>query len=302
MSKGHIQPDADIDSIWPRPQETRWKRGLDWMNVGWIGVLHLLALSAPFLYSWQGLTTFLVWWWITGSLGICLGFHRLITHGSFRTFRPVYWLFAWLGGLAGEGPAITWVATHRKHHSFSDKDGDPHSPREGGWWSHMLWLGPHMGREIHDKLVGKYAPDLAKDRVLRFLDSTFLLWHFVVGIAMFCVGYFAWGTYVGLSMVAWGMFLRLVWVLHVTWFVNSASHMWGYRNYATTDDSRNLWWVGLVAFGEGWHNNHHAFQRMARHGHRWWEIDMTYWTVFLMEKLGLAWDVVKDPPKHGRPK
>ena len=104
-----------------------------------------------------------------------------------------------------------------------------------------------------------------------------------------------------MSFVVWGMFVRMVYVLHVTWFVNSATHMWGYRNYETTDDSRNLWWVGLLAFGEGWHNNHHAYQRMARQGHRWWEFDITYWAIWLMEKVGLAWDVVHEVPQHTPP-
>jgi len=109
------------------------------------------------------------------------------------------------------------------------------------------------------------------------------------------------GTYMAWSFVVWGMFVRMVYVLHVTWFVNSATHIWGYRNYETTDDSKNLWWVGLLAWGEGWHNNHHAYQRMARHGHKWWEIDMSFWTIWAMEKVGLAWNVIKIPPKNQKP-
>jgi stearoyl-CoA desaturase (delta-9 desaturase) len=157
-------------------------------------------------------------------------------------------------------------------------------------------LAPHPGESVHRALVEHYAPDLLRDRGMVFLDRTFLVWHIVLGLGLYGLGHLAWGPAVGVSMLVWGMFVRLVWVLHVTWLVNSASHMWGYRNYETKDDSRNLWWVGLLAFGEGWHNNHHAFQRMARHGHRWWEIDLTYYVILLLERLGLAWNVVHRPP------
>ena len=136
---------------------------------------------------------------------------------------------------------------------------------------------------------------------MRFLHKTFIVWHFVLGLALWLVGYYCWDTYTAWSLVVWGMFVRMVCVLHVTWFVNSATHIWGYRNYETTDDSRNLWWVGLLAFGEGWHNNHHAYQRMARQGHQWWEVDVTYWTIWVMEKVGLAWNVVHKVPQHTRP-
>jgi stearoyl-CoA desaturase (delta-9 desaturase) len=129
----------------------------------------------------------------------------------------------------------------------------------------------------------------------------FLPSHVITGILLYAIGYFGWNSFTGWSFVFWGMFVRLVYVLHVTWFVNSATHLWGYRNYETSDDSKNLWWVGILAFGEGWHNNHHAFQRMAKAGHKWWEIDVTYWAILALEKVGLAWNVVKEPPQHGRP-
>ena len=134
---------------------------------------------------------------------------------------------------------------------------------------------------------------------MRFLDKTFLLWHFATGVGLFALGYFVWGTYIGWSLVVYGLFLRLLFVLHSPWFVNSASHIWGYRTYETTDNSRNLWWVALLTYGEGWHNNHHADQRMANYGHQWWEFDITYQTICLMEKLGLAWNVVHEPTGAG---
>ena len=134
-----------------------------------------------------------------------------------------------------------------------------------------------------------------KDRFLRLLDQTFLWWHLLLGILLFCIGWLTWDVRTGLSFVVWGLFVRMLYVLHMTWAVNSASHMWGYRTYETRDNSRNLWWLGVLGWGEGWHNNHHAFQRVANHGHRWWELDITFVVVALMERTGLAWNVVKKP-------
>ena len=276
-----------------------WQRKFDWPVVIWIGLLHVGCLAAPFFFTWKAVGVAAILYWITGSLGICLGFHRLLTHGSFQTWRPVKWFFAWLGGLAGEGPALMWVAVHRKHHIHSDTMHDPHTPHDGGWWSHMLWLAPDRGSANTKEMIRRYAPDMQKDPVIRFLDKTFILWPWLLAGVLYAIGYYGWDSYTGWSFVVWGLFVRMTWVLHVTWFVNSASHIWGYRNYQTTDDSRNCWWVGLLAFGEGWHNNHHAYQRMARHGHRWYEVDMTYWAILAMEKLGLAWRVIKEV--RGRP-
>lgn len=276
----------------------RWSRGLDWPVIIWITLLHVGAIGALFCFTWKGLALTLVLGWFTGAVGITLGFHRYLTHGSFTTYPWMRRALAFIGGLAGEGPATTWVAVHRKHHEFSDHEGDPHSPREGFWWSHMVWLAPNRGGEYQKELVARYAPDLIKDPVIRFFEKTFILWHLALGVLLFAIGYIGWDLYTAWSFVCYGMFLRLVYVLHVTWFVNSATHMWGYRNYETTDDSRNLWWVGLLAYGEGWHNNHHAYQRMARHGHRWWELDMTYGMIVAMEKVGLAWNLVRDVPER----
>ncbi len=282
----------------PRPVEGRWSNGLDWPTLIWTGVIHAGVLAAPFCFTWKGLLLVVVLGWITGGLGICLGYHRLLTHGSFQTYRPIRRLLAWLGALAGEGPPVIWVGMHRKHHQYSDQEGDPHSPRDGAWWSHMLWLFPRPHKPEWKAIQTRYAPDLLKDPFMRMLDTTFLVWHFALGAALLAVGWNFWDFYTGMSFLVYGMFVRLVYVLHITWLVNSASHMWGYRSYETNDNSRNLWWVGLLAYGEGWHNNHHAFQRGARHGHRWWEIDVTYWAIYLMERLGLAWNVVRDVPRR----
>lgn len=273
--------------------------GMNWPIVIWIGVVHVMAVAALFFFSWPAFIACVVLAFATGSFGVCMGYHRLLTHQSFKTYKPIRWLLAFLGGLSGEGSALTWVAQHRKHHAYSDHEGDPHSPKDGGWWSHLLWFMPDFGKKWHKDLLSRYAPDMVKDKVMVVLHYLFLPSHFALGFALFLFGYFgpqSWGlgsSWAGASMLFWGVGVRMVYVLHITWFVNSATHLWGYRNYETSDDSRNLWWVGILAWGEGWHNNHHAYQRVASQGHRWWEIDMTYWAILAMEKLGLAWDVVR---------
>jgi sn-2 palmitoyl-lipid 9-desaturase len=276
----------------------RWSAGLDWPVVLWTTLIHVGALAAPLVFTWKGVALAVVLAWVSGGLGICLGYHRLLTHRSFATFQWVQRTFAWLGTLAGEGPPITWVAMHRKHHQFSDGENDPHSPRDGAWWSHMLWIFPRLRKPQWGELCQRYAPDLLKDPFMRFLHASFIVWHLALGFGLLAVGWAFWDLRTGVSFVVYGMFVRLVYVLHVTWLVNSASHIWGYRSYETNDNSRNLWWVGLLAYGEGWHNNHHAFQRSAQHGHRWWELDVTYAEIRVMESLGLAWDVVRASPGH----
>lgn len=264
--------------------------GVDWPAASWLIALHVGALFAPFTFTWTGLVLAIGLHWITGGLGICLGYHRLFTHSSFKTIAPVRWALAWLGGLGGEGGVIDWVATHRCHHALSDQVGDPHSPRDGKWWSHVLWIG--RARSERPTFNQKWAPDLDRDPVLRWLNARFLSSQIAFGLAVLGLGTLWGGWQFGLSVTVWGVFLRLVLVMHSTWLVNSASHMWGYKNYETTDDSRNNWLVALFTYGEGWHNNHHAYPRMANHGHRWWEFDATYNTVRLMSLTGLAWDVV----------
>lgn len=295
--KSNGQPDKPHrvpSSIPPQGQklDDPARREVSWPNVIWIALLHLGALAAPFFFSWQGLLAVVVLHWLTGGVGICLGFHRYLTHSSFQTYKPVRWFLALIGGLAGEGSAIDWIANHRKHHAHSDQVGDPHSPHDGGWWSHIFWLAWQYPSAEHRQHILRWAPDLARDPAMVFLGRMFLPSHFMLALILGAIGYAMGGTYMAASMIVWGMFVRLCFVLHVTWFVNSASHMWGYRNYTTTDDSRNNWWVAILSFGEGWHNNHHAFPRMAAHGHRWWEVDLTFMTIRLMQWCGLAWDVV----------
>lgn len=277
------------------------EEGFNWPVTIWILGVHVVSLAAPFYFSWGGLAIFAAFYFATACLGVTLGYHRLLTHGSFKTTRWLHYTLALLGQLSGEGSALYWVSTHRKHHQLSDKEGDPHSPRDGGFWAHILWLFPRRDPNFEKDVLLKYAPDLKADRGLVFLHKTFILWHFLLGVALLGIGWYGWNWETGVSYLLWGLFARMVFVFHVTWFVNSATHMWGYRNYETTDDSTNLWWVGLLAFGEGWHNNHHAFQRMAAHGHKWWEVDVTYRIICAFEAVGLAWNVVHEKPAHGIP-
>jgi stearoyl-CoA desaturase (delta-9 desaturase) len=278
--------------VGPTARERRRWDNLSWWAIGWLTLAHLVVLAAPFTFTWTALLVALGLHWLTGSLGICLGYHRLLTHTGMKTYNWVRYLFAGIGTLAGEGSPLDWVADHRKHHAHSDQEGDPHSPHEGGMWSHIFWLAYHTHNGDRQAYLQRWVPDLYKDRGMRLLDVLFLPLHILTGLALFGIGYWFGGAELGTSLVVWGMFVRLVTVLHATWMVNSASHMWGYRNYETTDDSRNNWLVAILAYGEGWHNNHHAYPRMAKHGHKWWEFDITWQAIRLLRATGLVWDVV----------
>jgi stearoyl-CoA desaturase (Delta-9 desaturase) len=177
------------------------------------------------------------------------------------------YFFAVCGALTLEGGPIFWVATHRLHHQKSDLPGDPHSPRDGGWWAHM-------------GLMAKYAPDLAKDRFYIWLNDYHWVPMIVLGVLLFAMG--------GTQFLLWGVFLRVVVGLHVTWMVNSVTHMWGSRRFNTRDDSRNNWWLALISSGKGWHNNHHAHPRSARHGLAWYEFDLSWMQIKILRFFGLA--------------
>jgi stearoyl-CoA desaturase (delta-9 desaturase) len=243
------------------------------------------VVLAPFTFSWSGLAVCLALYVLT-ALGITLGYHRLLTHRSFKTSRPVEYLLTLLGVLANQGGPFQWVSTHRKHHCHSDEDGDPHSPRDGLWWAHMLWWMPYFPPAEEVALYKRYIPDLTRDRGHCFLQRWQLLPPILLGAMLFALGEL-WGG-LGLSWLVWGIFVRTTLLFHATWLVNSATHKWGYRSHATRDQSTNLWWVALLTMGEGWHNNHHAFPRSARHGLRWWEIDASYWLIRLMSFVALA--------------
>ncbi|MFT5323858.1 MAG: fatty-acid desaturase [Planctomycetaceae bacterium] len=259
-----------------------WGR-MDWTVLGWMLLVHAGCLAAPFCFSWPALAVAVGLHWLTCSIGVCLGYHRNLSHASFRLPAPVRFFTTLCGILSGEGSPLTWAATHRVHHARSDKKGDPHSPRNGVLWSHILWIFVRRDAEEVAELHRRFAPDLIKDPMMRFFEKTFGLWLVGFAAMMYVVG--------GLPMLVWGVSVRLTVAYHTTWLINSASHIWGYRNYETTDDSRNLWWAGLLAYGEGWHNNHHAWPRVACYGHRWWEFDITWQAIKVLRFLGLATDV-----------
>ena len=283
---------------WDAARAQMMTKGIDWPAAIWLTVIHVSCLVAPFFFSWEGLVACLFLHWVTGGIGVCLGYHRLLTHTSFKCPNWIRYTLATIGGLSGEGSALHWTANHRKHHAHSDHEGDPHSPLDGPWWSHMLWAVVARTEEDLKEFHDRWIPDMKDDKGLILIHKLFLPSHFALGLLLAGLGYWRGGSDLAWSMVVWGMFVRLAFVLHSTWFVNSASHMWGYRNYDTTDESRNNWWVALLTYGEGWHNNHHAYPRMARHGHKWWEIDVTFITIRAMEKLGWATEVVDHQHKQ----
>jgi stearoyl-CoA desaturase (delta-9 desaturase) len=261
------------------------------------------------LLRWSDIAVFLILYTLTG-LGVTVGFHRLLTHRSFSTGKAVRAVFGALGSAAIEGPVISWVADHRKHHAFSDREGDPHSPHvdHGGGWSgairglwhaHVGWLFIHT----HRGAKVRYAPDLMKDPVIAFIDRTFLLWA-VGGLGMaFGLGYLIGGSFhAALTGLLWGGGVRMLVVHHVTYSINSLCHFFGSRSYATPDESRNLVWLALPTFGESWHNNHHAFPTSAAHGPRRREIDLSALVIRALERVGLAWDVVRVDPSRRQSK
>jgi stearoyl-CoA desaturase (delta-9 desaturase) len=259
------------------------KHPIDWFNVIFIGAVHLFALLGAVTFSWKAFAVAAAIWWVTGSLGIGLGFHRLLTHQGFHARPWVRGLLTVCGTLAVQGGPIAWVAGHRMHHAHSDRELDPHNSRRGFWWSHVGWIvrrDPKTGEFEHYR---QYAKDLVADPFLLFLDRYFVLLQVVLGLLLLW-----WG---GWSFVVWGIFVRLAFSWHCTWLVNSAAHMFGYQTYDSRDESRNCWWVALLSFGEGWHNNHHAFPRSARHGLQWWEFDMNYLALRMLEAFGLVWNV-----------
>lgn len=261
---------------------------VNWTNIVWWSVFQAGVVFAPFTFTWSGLTICVVLYFVS-ALGVSAGYHRLLTHRSFRTSRAMEYLLTTLGCVANQGGPIQWVATHRIHHRHSDKEGDPHSPRDGWWWAHIIWWMPFSDECDDPARYERFAVDLVKDRYYRFLQRYQIVFPLALAVLLYFGGE-AWGGD-GFSWIVWGMFVRTTTLYHAIWFVNSAAHCWGYRTYPTRDRSTNVWWVALVAMGEGWHNNHHAFPRSARHGLRWWEVDFTYYSLCVMKVFGLVWQI-----------
>jgi stearoyl-CoA desaturase (delta-9 desaturase) len=273
----------------------------------------VLALGVAVWQAWDGLLrpsdliVFSIVYVLTG-LGVTVGFHRLLTHRSFKAGPLVRGILAALGSAAIEGPPIAWVADHRKHHAFSDRPGDPHSPHvdHGVGWAgalrgllhaHVGWLFRHDQRGAR----ARYAPDLLADRTIRFVDRTFVLWA-LAGLAVpFGLGVAIGGSVrAGLTGLLWGGAVRLFVLHHVTFSINSICHVFGRRRFGTPDESRNVFWLALLSFGESWHNNHHAFPTSACHGLGRWQLDPSALVIRGLEACGLAWDVVRVSPERQR--
>ncbi|HWG37773.1 MAG TPA: fatty acid desaturase [Terriglobales bacterium] len=274
-------PDVDLAAM-------SRKEGLNWPTTLVLVALHAGAVAALFLFNWQVFLVTALLYWICIGGGIGMGYHRLHTHRGYHVPRWLEYALAVCGTMTLEGGPIFWVATHRLHHQKSDREGDPHSPRDGAWWAHVGWI--MLGRRRHNdtRQMAKYAPDLGKHRFYLWLNT----YHYVPLLAsvplLAWLGYVWGGFHQAVAMVLWAVCARVVVGLHATWLVNSATHMWGQRRFATRDDSRNNWWVALLTFGEGWHNNHHAHPTSVRHGLAWYEADLTYWQIRMLAWLRIA--------------
>jgi stearoyl-CoA desaturase (delta-9 desaturase) len=275
-----------------RSYRTKKDLAINWITVIVMAIFHIGAVVALFYFSWKGLFLALALWWVAGSWGIGMGYHRLLTHRGYKAPKWLEYFLTICATLALEGGPIFWVATHRVHHQLTDKEGDPHSPRDGKWWSHMGWI--ILGKTLHanTKELSPYVPDLRKDPFHVAISK----WHWVpltvLGFIILAVG--------GWQMVLWGIFLRTTVGLHCTWLVNSATHIWGSQRFVTGDDSTNSFVIAMMTFGEGWHNNHHAHPQSARHGLAWYEIDFNWMQIWALSKAGIISNI-KLPRLDRRP-
>jgi stearoyl-CoA desaturase (delta-9 desaturase) len=265
---------------------------INWKTAFFMVAFHIGAIAALFMFSWQALIITVVLYFMAINLGVGMGYHRLLTHRGYKVPKWLEYFLAMCGTLALEGGPIFWVATHRVHHQHTDKPGDPHTPNEGGWWSHAGWILSGKAMAADTSILARYVPDLGKDKGLVWLSNYHWVPLTTLGFGLLALGHHFGGWHLGWSMVFWGIFLRVTIGLHATWLVNSATHMWGSRRFATRDESRNNWWVALLTGGEGWHNNHHAHPVSAKHGLAWYEIDPNWYGIWLLKKIGLAKQVL----------
>lgn len=270
-----------------------------------LGLVAAIGLLWETRLSWLNLAM-LVAGYILNVLGITIGFHRLFTHKSFKTTPAVTAILGILGSMAVEGPILQWVATHRRHHQHTDQPGDPHTPHSEGndfrawlkgiYHAHFGWF---FAETPSKAIMDRYVRDLQADRVVRFVSNSFGVWAALGLLIPAVIGLAATSSWTGaLTGFIWGGLLRVFFVHHVTWSINSACHLWGPRSFQTPDQSRNNFVFGILAFGEGWHNNHHAFPGSARHGLSWWQFDIGYVVIRILAMCGLVWDVkVPDPER-----
>lgn len=311
-SQLHVANSSAEETVRKIKQDLRMGREHQEGRINWItaiamAIFHVLAIAALFFFSWTNVIAAVVMYIFAINVGIGMSYHRLLTHRGYKTPKWVEYFITACGCLALEGGPIFWVATHRVHHQNSDQEGDPHTPHDGSWWAHAGWI--ISGRALHSEtaLLGRYAPDLTRDRVHVWLSKYHYLPLIVTGLMQIALGAALAGPghriVGGLGMVLWATFLRVVIGLHATWLVNSATHMWGSRRFETKDDSRNSWWVAILTGGEGWHNNHHAHPVSARHGLAWYEFDPNYYGIWLLSKIGLAEkvQVAKFDPANPKP-
>jgi stearoyl-CoA desaturase (delta-9 desaturase) len=274
--------------------------------------VHLLAMVAvvPWCFSWSGVFLAAIGTNLFGTLGINLCYHRLLAHRSLAVPRWLERAFTTIALCSLEDTPSRWVANHRLHHGHSDKPLDPHSPRDGVAWSHMGWLFRREPARRSFAFFEKYARDILADDYYRYLERhpMTILWIYLAHALLYVLAGLLVGRWIGgdwphglqlaASWLVWGVFVRTVLVWHITWSVNSLTHLFGYRTYDTGEDSRNNWLIGLVAMGEGWHNNHHHDPASASVQHFWWEVDVTYYIILLLMRVGLATDVIQ--PRHRR--
>ena len=256
---------------------------IHWNTIFFVVMFHAFAALAIFNFSWANLAATFALWWIAGSWGIGIGYHRLLTHRGFKTSKWLERFLATCGTLAIQSGPIAWVTTHRIHHAFTETDRDPHSPRNGTYWAHIGWIFKGTAQMQPQTAINKYSPDLVRDPYLVFIDKYYWVTSIIVAIVMFAIG--------GWSMVLCSIFFRTVMGWHFTWLVNSATHLWGSRRFETRDDSRNNGLIAAVTFGEGWHNNHHAYPRSANTGLARSSSTSTGSRSAALEKLGLISDV-----------
>ncbi|HJN09004.1 MAG TPA: fatty acid desaturase [Pirellulaceae bacterium] len=278
-----------------------------WLHVAVVLGLHLLSLLAcvPWLFSWTGVVVCVVGLYAFGTLGINIGFHRLLAHRGFKTQTWLEHVLVTLGVCCLQGTPGRWISNHRMHHQYSDEEEDPHTPLVSFMWAHFEWLLTENKQQKWTSTYARYAPDIMRDRYYLQMErsASWLLIYVAHAAAFYAAGFIAgWllpngslvaGLQLGASVLVWGVIMRTVLVWHITWSVNSLTHTSGYRNYETNDQSRNNWLVALLAAGEGWHNNHHAQPRCAAAGHRWWELDPSNWAICALALVGLATDLVQ---------